>query len=73
MNAPAFARPNNSSVITLLETLLSRRGDEVSRWFENLRGRCGAPFYSSVDLRHAGFKLAPVDTNLFPAGFNHLS
>ncbi|MFO0109556.1 MAG: glutamate--cysteine ligase [Alphaproteobacteria bacterium] len=73
MNAPAFARPNNSGVITLLETLLSRRGDEVSRWFENLRGRCGAPFYSSVDLRHAGFKLAPVDTNLFPAGFNHLS
>src|SRR5262249_35690631 len=29
--------------------------------------------YSSVDLRHAGFKLAPVDTNLFPAGFNNLS
>ena len=33
----------------------------------------GAPFYSSVDLRHAGFKIAPVDTNLFPAGFNKLS
>ncbi len=30
-------------------------------------------FYSSVDLRNAGFKLAPVDTNLFPAGFNNLS
>jgi len=26
-----------------------------------------------VDLRNAGFKLAPVDTNLFPAGFNNLS
>jgi glutamate--cysteine ligase len=26
-----------------------------------------------VDLRHAGFKLAPVDTNLFPAGFNNLN
>jgi len=25
-----------------------------------------------VDLRNAGFKLAPVDTNLFPAGFNNL-
>jgi glutamate--cysteine ligase len=25
-----------------------------------------------VDLRNAGFKLAPVDTNLFPGGFNHL-
>jgi glutamate--cysteine ligase len=32
-----------------------------------------APFYSSVDLRNANFKLAPVDTNLFPAGFNNIS
>ena len=31
-----------------------------------------APFYASVDLRNAGFKLAPVDTNLFPGGFNNL-
>jgi glutamate--cysteine ligase len=26
-----------------------------------------------VDLRNAGFKLAPVDTNLFPGGFNNLT
>jgi glutamate--cysteine ligase len=26
-----------------------------------------------VDLRNSGFKLAPVDTNLFPGGFNNLS
>ena len=32
-----------------------------------------APFYASVDLRNAGFKMAPVDTNLFPAGFNNLN
>jgi glutamate--cysteine ligase len=31
------------------------------------------PFYCSVDLRNSGFKLAPVDTNLFPAGFNNLN
>jgi glutamate--cysteine ligase len=30
-------------------------------------------FYSSADLRNAGFKVAPVDTNLFPAGFNNLN
>ena len=30
------------------------------------------PFYSSVDIRDAGFKIAVVDTNLFPAGFNNL-
>ena len=31
------------------------------------------PFYASVDLRNAGFKLSPVDTNLFPGGFNNLN
>ena len=39
-----------------------------SQWLEH-----GTPFYASVDLRNAGFKLAPVDTNLFPGGFNNLS
>ena len=31
------------------------------------------PFYSSVDIRNAGFKLAPVDTNLFPTGWQNLA
>jgi glutamate--cysteine ligase len=31
------------------------------------------PFYTSVDIRNAGFKLAPVDTDLYPHGFNHLT
>jgi len=35
--------------------------------------RAHAAVYCSVDLRNAGFKLAPVDTNLFPGGFNNLS
>jgi glutamate--cysteine ligase len=30
-------------------------------------------FYSSVDIRYSGYKIAPVDTNLFPAGFNLLT
>jgi glutamate--cysteine ligase len=39
-----------------------------SKWVEH-----AAPFYGSVDLRNSGFKLAPVDTNLFPGGFNNLN
>jgi len=31
------------------------------------------PFYSAVDVRNAGFKLAPVDTDLFPGGWSHLT
>ncbi len=34
---------------------------------------CGYPVYASMDIRDAGWKIAVVDVNLFPAGFNNLS
>ncbi len=45
----------------------------IERWFRLEWQDHTPPFYASVDLRNAGFKLAPVDTNLFPGGFNNLS
>lgn len=45
----------------------------IERWFRSKWSEHTPPFYASVDLRNAGFKLAPVDTNLFPGGFNNLS
>jgi glutamate--cysteine ligase len=45
----------------------------IEFWFRQQWQEQAAPFYTSVDLRNAGFKLAPVDTNLFPGGFNNLS
>ncbi len=58
--------------LTVLNTLMREQGDAVNDWFaESYQGR-RIPVYSSVDIRNAGFKLAPVDTNLFPAGFNNL-
>lgn len=45
----------------------------IESWFREEWFKTPAPLMSSVDLRHAGFKLAPVDTNLFPAGFNNLN
>ncbi len=53
-------------------TLLTRQSD-IEAWLRAEWHRTPAPFYASVDLRNAGFKLAPVDTNLFPAGFNNLN
>ncbi|RKZ49162.1 MAG: glutamate--cysteine ligase, partial [Gammaproteobacteria bacterium] len=46
---------------------------DIESWFRSQWRITPAPFYASVDLRHAGYKLAPVDTNLFPAGFNNLN
>jgi glutamate--cysteine ligase len=45
----------------------------IEQWFRQQWIKTPAPFYCSCDLRNAGYKLAPVDTNLFPAGFNNLS
>ena len=45
----------------------------IERWFRLEWQEHTPPFYCSVDMRNAGYKLAPVDTNLFPGGFNHLA
>lgn len=45
----------------------------IEHWFRRQWLEHKAPFYASVDLRNSGFKLAPVDTNLFPGGFNNLN
>ncbi|MDP5007538.1 MAG: glutamate--cysteine ligase, partial [Glaciimonas sp.] len=45
----------------------------IERWFRMEWQEHTPPFYCSVDLRNSGFKLAPVDTNLFPGGFNNFS
>jgi len=45
----------------------------IERWFRLEWQEHTPPFYCSVDLRNAGYKLAPVDTNLFPGGFNNLN
>lgn len=45
----------------------------IERWFRLEWMEHTPPFYTSVDLRNAGFKLAPVSTDLFPGSFNHLT
>jgi Glutamate-cysteine ligase. len=55
------------------EKRLLERATDIETWFRGQWLKTPAPFYCSVDLRNAGFKLAPVDTNLFPAGFNNLN
>ncbi len=56
-----------------LERLMLDNQASIETWFRNAWRETQAPFYASVDLRNAGYKIAPVDTNLFPAGFNNLN
>src|SRR6267142_2779623 len=46
--------------------------EEVHAWLQAYERQYLPPIYSSVDIRDAGFKIAAIDTNLFPAGFNNL-
>jgi glutamate--cysteine ligase len=59
--------------INELEARILESMPATERWFRLEWMEHTPTFYASVDLRNAGFKLAPVDTNLFPSGFNHLT
>ena len=64
----ALTGPINELEQRILESMPA-----IERWFRLEWMEHTPPFYCSVDLRNAGFKLAPVDTNLFPGGFNNLN
>ena len=64
----ALTGPINELEQRILESLPA-----IERWFRLEWMEHTPPFYTSVDMRNAGFKLAPVDTNLFPGGFNNLT
>ena len=56
-----------------LEAKFLAAAPTIERWLRGQWQEHTPPFYGSVDLRNAGFKLAPVDMNLFPGGFNNLN
>ncbi|KAF7600012.1 MAG: glutamate--cysteine ligase [Candidatus Dactylopiibacterium carminicum] len=61
-----------SGPLLALEQTLLDNATRIEQWFRNQWIAHTPPFYGSVDLRNSGFKLAPVDMNLFPGGFNNL-
>jgi glutamate--cysteine ligase len=56
-----------------LEKKILEATPAIERWFRMSWQEHTPPFYCSVDLRNAGYKLAPVDTNLFPGSFHNLA
>ena len=46
---------------------------KIEAWFRSKWKEHKPPFYGSVDIRNAGYKMASIDMNLFPGGFNNLN
>ncbi len=57
---------------TSLDSLLRQSLPTIEHWLAQQWASQPPPLYTSVDVRHAGFKMAPVDTNLFPGGWNNV-
>ena len=62
-----------SGPINELEQRILDATPVIERWFRLEWMEHTPPLYCSVDIRNAGFKLAPVDTNLYPDGWHNLS
>jgi len=69
---PHLTTALNGPLLSLEKSMLGAM-PKIEHWFRTQWLEHAAPFYASVDLRNSGFKLAPVDTNLFPGGFNNLN
>lgn len=60
------------SLHTQIHDKILARCEDVQQWFMKKADGLAFPFYSSFDVRDSGFKIVPVDANLYPAGFNNL-
>jgi glutamate--cysteine ligase len=50
----------------------AEKAEEIEDWIDKQGRKAQVPLYTSVDLRISHHKITPVDTNIFPAGFNNL-
>lgn len=58
---------------TPIDELLYEKRSIIDQWFvQRFLLSKQMPFYGSYDIRSCAFKLACVDANAFPAGFNHI-
>ena len=56
-----------------LNSKITKNKDKLDLWIKDQINKVFIPLYTSVDLRISDHKIVPVDTNVFPAGFNNLS
>jgi glutamate--cysteine ligase len=55
-----------------LEAFVCQNFDKLNQWIDEAQKKLPQPLTSSVDVRESRTKFAPVDHNMYPAGFNNL-
>ena len=60
------------SYIDDLDNFILKNENLIETWIKTKELK-DTPLYSSIDIRNSGFKISPIDTNLFPSGFNIIS
>lgn len=61
------------SHISHVHSFFESNSKRIEEWIYEKAKSYKQPIYSSVDIRVSSYKIAHVDTNLFPAGFNNLN
>ena len=61
------------SELQAFERKILAKQPQIEAWFRAKWKEHTPPFYGSVDIRNAGYKMASIDMNLFPGGFNNLN
>ncbi len=64
---------SSGNILEELGLRLEEKREELRQWFSRKRAEVAIPIYGSVDIRDSGFKVAVVDANHFPAGFNNVA
>jgi glutamate--cysteine ligase len=55
-----------------LEEYMCRHWNDINQWIDEQQDKLPQPITSSVDVRESKTKFAPVDHNMYPAGFNNI-
>lgn len=55
-----------------LEQFFCHNWNAINQWIDNEQSHLPQPLTSSVDVRESKNKFAPVDHNMYPAGFNNV-
>ena len=55
-----------------LENFVTNNWDQINAFIDKMQSELTMPLYTSVDVRESSTRFAPVDNNLYPAGFNNI-